>query len=272
MIAPSPLPDESLVTPGTSLGHGVHACCTTRHGGVSRGGFAELNLGGRVDDDPAAVAENRRRLLHTLNATSAGPLQEPAWLHQVHRTRVLEAGDARHQAQIHDRLPQADGAWTQTPGQPCVVLTADCLPIALARQDGTAVAALHAGWRSLADGIIEAGVEALRASGRNTPLAAWLGPCIGPDAFEVGDEVRTAFLEKDPGASAAFQPAGRPDHWLADLRALATRRLHALGIEAVEASSACTYRDEIDFYSHRRATHRGEAAGRMATLVWIDPT
>ncbi|WP_297528071.1 peptidoglycan editing factor PgeF [Thiohalobacter sp.] len=228
---------------------GVRALSTLRSGGVSRGPFAEFNLADHVDDDPAAVAANRALLRR-----AAGLPAEPCWLLQVHGRGVIPAGEG-------PAAGPADGSWTDRPGRVCVVLTADCLPVLLARRDGSAVAALHAGWRGLAAGVLEAGVAAL---GGGAGLVAWLGPAIGPDHFEVGPEVRDAFLAADAGAAAAFRPAARPGHLLADLYLLARQRLARAGVGSVHGGGECTFADAKRFYSYRR----DGVTGRMATLVW----
>lgn len=257
-----------VILPPRPLAPGVRALSTTRRGGVSAGSYASLNLGTRTGDDPGCVEENRRRLRACARRLADAPLEALPWIRQVHGTRVVRAeeGDGA----------EADGAWTQGTGIACAVLTADCLPVILARADGGAVAALHAGWRGLAAGVLEAGVAELRAAnpasrGTLDPgLTAWLGPCIGPEAFEVGPEVRTAFLEADPGAEACFREAPRteaPDRLLADLQGLAQRRLEAVGVTPIERTAACTHDDPGRFYSHRR----DGTTGRMATVVWRTP-
>lgn len=228
---------------------GVRALVTTRHGGVSAGPYASLNLGRHVGDDPAAVAENRRRLGTLLPA-------EPVWLQQVHGTGVADAGSCAG-------MPEADAAFARRAGVVCAILTADCLPVLLCDGEGTVVAAAHAGWRGLAAGVLEATVAAMAVEpGR---LLAWLGPAIGPAAFEVGEDVRTAFVAGDDGAAAAFTP-GRPGKWFADLYALARRRLERAGVARVWGGGACTYAEPGRFYSFRRERD----TGRMASLVWIE--
>jgi polyphenol oxidase len=229
----------------------VRALVTTREGGVSRDAYASLNLGAHVGDDPAAVAENRRRLVE-----AAALPAEPIWLSQVHGLGVAKlAADSKPGI-------EADAAMTDSPGVVCAVLTADCLPVLFCDRLGTRVATAHAGWRGLAGGILEASVEAM-----DTPpedLHAWLGPAIGPAAFEVGDEVREAFVARHPAANTAFipSPAGR---WLADLYTLARLRLAACGVRSVHGGGECTFTDAQRFYSYRRD---GDT-GRMASLVWI---
>ncbi len=228
----------------------VHAAMTTRMGGTSVGPFAGFNLATHVGDDPAAVAANRRRLREAL----ALP-REPAWLEQVHGTRV---------AVLPGPAPgPADAAVAFAPDTVCAVLVADCLPVFFASRDGDRVGIAHAGWRGLAAGVVEATVAALDCDpGR---LVAWLGPAIGPRAFEVGPEVREALLARDGGAAGAFE-AARVGYWLADLPALARRRLAAAGVGAVAGGDTCTHADPARFYSYRR----DGATGRMAALAWLE--
>lgn len=233
----------------------VRAVATTRLGGVSTGIYAGLNLGDHVGDDPARVAENRRRLRTALDLPT-----EPAWLRQVHGCGVALAPGTP------GGTCEADAAVAFGPGQVCAVLSADCLPLLLTDRAGTRVAAIHAGWRGLAAGVIEAALDRL-----DTPpgdLLVWLGPAIGPGAFEVGGEVRACFLAgaltgRD-GVAAAFKPLGK-DKWLADLYALARHRLTALGVTGIWGGNLCTYQDPARFYSHRR----DGVTGRMATLIWL---
>jgi YfiH family protein len=239
-----------LIRPDWPAPTRVQAVSTTRIGGVSRGPYASLNLGARGGDDPARVAANRARL-----AAAAG-CPPPAWLDQVHGTAVARPTPAAAAE------PRADAATADRPGLSCVVLTADCLPVLLCDRGGRRVAAAHAGWRGLAAGVIERTVAAL--GGNPDEVLAWLGPCIGADAFEVGPEVRAAFVDGDPGASDCFTP-GDGDRSFADLRGLARRRLRAAGVAAVTASTACTYGEPDRFFSHRR----DGPCGRMATLVWL---
>lgn len=230
----------------------VRACTTTRSGGMSDYPFDSLNLADHVGDDPIRVAANRRRLEELLGLPAP-----PAWLQQVHGVEVAHLTTSRL-----DSPPRADAAITRERGVACAVLTADCLPVLLCDQQGTQVAAVHAGWRGLAEGVLEATVQAMAVSGDR--LLAWLGPAIGAHAFEVGEEVRAAFYSRDPWCGDAFRPA-RDGHWGADLYALARRRLHTLGITAVYGGGWCTYSDARRFYSYRRD---GET-GRMASLIWL---
>jgi hypothetical protein len=229
----------------------VRAVSTNRHGGVSPPPYASLNLADHVGDDPAHIVENRRRL-----AVMAGLPAEPAWLEQVHGTTVVAAETVLTPV-------TADAAFTRAPGRPCVVMTADCLPVLLCDRAGTVVAAAHAGWRGLAGGVIAATVA--RMGVRPAELLAWLGPAIGPDVFEVGEEVRAAFLALDGGNAGCFQssPARR---WLADLYELARRQLRRLGVSAIYGGEFCTFSEPERFFSYRRENR----TGRMATLIWLE--
>ncbi|HJW25859.1 MAG TPA: peptidoglycan editing factor PgeF [Rhodocyclaceae bacterium] len=240
------LPD--LIVPDWPAPPGVKALQTTRGGGVSAAPYASLNLGDHVGDEPAAVAANRRRLADCLPA-------EPLWLTQVHGVTVADAGSARPGT-------EADGVVARQAGRVCAVMTADCLPLLLCDRAGTTVAAVHAGWRGLAAGVIEATVAAMGCSSEN--LLAWLGPAIGPGAFEVGDEVRAAFTVSDPRAADAFAP-GAPGKWLADIWLLARQRLAALGVDAVWGGGECTVADGERFFSYRR----DGVTGRMGTFIWL---
>jgi len=229
---------------------GVYAGTTTRIGGVSVGPCAGLNLGERSGDDPVAVRENRRRLRDALSLPD-----EPLWLTQVHGTEVyVDAG-------LGKPLASADAAVTTHPGRVLAVLTADCLPVVFASLDGRRIGVAHAGWRGLAAGVLEATVAHMDVPGQE--LVAAFGPCIGPAAFEVGDEVREAFVAEDPDAAAAFAPNAR-GRWQADLAMLARRRLTRLGVRSVPGEPPCTHSDEAAFYSYRREPR----TGRLATLVW----
>jgi YfiH family protein len=240
-------PHPDWIVPDWPAPRNVRALVTTRAGGGSRGAYASLNLGTRVGDDPAAVERNRARLRASLPA-------EPVWLEQVHGTAVVDAASA-------PALARADAAVARTRHVVCAVLTADCVPVLLA--GGEAVAIAHAGWRGLAAGVIEATVARMGvpASG----IVAWLGPAIGPRAYEVGPEVRAAFIRHDAAAAAAFAPH-RGDRFLADLAALARQRLAAAGVAVVRGGGYCTYTEAERFFSYRREP----ATGRFASLVWLD--
>lgn len=226
----------------------VRAWQTTRPGGLSQGAYAALNLGDHVGDDPVLVAGNRALLAAQLP-------QAPCWLQQVHGTQVATIdGD--------DYLREADAAVAHRPGRVCAIMTADCLPVLLCDRHGTVVGAAHAGWRGLAAGVLEQTVATMgKAPG---DLMAWLGPAIGPAAFEVGPEVRETFVAEDAGAAAAFVP-GAPGKYLADIYLLARRRLQALGITDIHGGGECTVRDEARYFSYRR----DRVCGRMATLIWL---
>ncbi|HEY4974510.1 MAG TPA: peptidoglycan editing factor PgeF, partial [Steroidobacteraceae bacterium] len=212
-----------------------------------------LNLGAHVGDEPAAVSENRRRLRAGLRLPA-----EPLWLSQVHSTVVVAA----EQLSANELAPQGDAALTRQPGHVLAVLVADCLPVLLARRDGTAVAVAHAGWRGLAAGVIEATIAALGCAGHE--LVAWLGPAIGPAHFEVGDEVRAAFCHHHAEAEQAFLANDR-GRWQCDLHLLARQRLGALGVHSIHAEARCTYAQSDAFYSYRREG----TTGRMAALIWL---
>lgn len=235
----------------------VGAFVTTRHGGVSTGPCATMNLARHGEDDPAAVAENRRRLDLFLPAT-------PVWLDQVHGTTVVTLDRA---PSPDAPLPVADAAVTRERGIVCAVRTADCLPVLFAARAGGAIGIAHAGWRGLAAGVLEATVAAMAALGAPPgDLVAWLGPGIGPDAFEVGSEVRAAFCDADPGTAPCFAPHG-VGKWRADLYALARRRLTEAGVSNVCGGGYCTFNDAARFFSYRR----DRTPGRMAALIWRVP-
>ncbi|WP_131110593.1 peptidoglycan editing factor PgeF [Sulfuricystis thermophila] len=236
-----------LIIPDWPAPTNVHALVTTRAGGVSKPPYASFNLADHVGDDPAAVAANRRLLRTLLPA-------EPVWLKQVHGTRCVDAASIAKGC-------EADAAFTRQPGVVFAVLTADCLPVLLCDEAGTVVAAAHAGWRGLAGGVIESTVAAMQLPGKQ--LIAWLGPAIGPQSFEVGGEVRDAFLAHDPAAASAFR-AQANGKWLCDIYRLATLRLEALGVCLITSADFDTVRDTERFYSYRR----DGITGRMASLIW----
>ncbi len=225
----------------------VRGLMTTRTGGVSAAPWASFNLGDHVNDDPPHVAANRALLRAQVPA-------EPAWLRQVHSARVVEAGGG---------AVEADACFSRTPGQVCAVLTADCLPVLFCDRAGSVVAAAHAGWRGLAGGVLEATVAAMAVPPGG--ILAWMGAAIGPAAFEVGDDVRDAFLAQHPETAAAFVPQGAPDKWLADIYALARIRLARAGVTAVSGGGRCTHAEADTFFSYRR----DGVTGRMAALVWL---
>lgn len=245
------LSSPSWFVPDWPVPEGVRSLITTRHGGVSQGVYSSLNLGNHLGDDPCAVAANRALLKSVLE-------RDPVWLEQIHGTRVVDA------ARFHsgDQPPQADAAFSRKTGVLCVVMTADCLPVLFCDDSGSVVAAAHAGWRGLLAGVLEETVAAMGVPGKH--LMAYLGPAIGPRAFEVGDEVRSAFVSVDEGAAAAFRPspAGK---WLADIYLLARQRLAGQGIERIFGGSFCTVSEADRFFSYRR---NGQT-GRMASMVWL---
>lgn len=238
--------------PGVSL-RGVGAISTTRRGGVSQAPFDTLNLGLHVGDDDKAVAENRRLL-----ADEAGGGLRFAWLEQVHETRVVDAAGVQEPV-------EADASFCRVPGLACVVMTADCLPVLLAHRQGQVVAAAHAGWRGLAAGVLEATVTAMCED--PAELVAWLGPAIGSDVFEVGGEVRRAFVDELAEAECCFRPSPEnpEDRWVADLYGLARLRLQRAGVVSVSGGGFCTYSDEERFFSYRR----DGKTGRMASAIWL---
>jgi YfiH family protein len=227
---------------------GVKSLQTTRRGGVSLPPWESFNLGGHVGDDPVAVAENRARLAAFLPAP-------PCWLEQVHGVRVMNLDHG------HDGQP-ADASVSRVPGHVCVVMTADCLPVLFCDRDASVVAAAHAGWRGLLAGVLENTLAAMRVAPAR--VLAWLGPAIGFDAFEVGEEVKVAFLAQDSGAASCFRNVA-PGKYHADLYALARRRLLARGVTAVFGGDFCVHTDKARFFSYRREGR----TGRMASLIWI---
>ncbi|MDP9082163.1 MAG: peptidoglycan editing factor PgeF [Pseudomonadota bacterium] len=234
---------------------------TFRAGGGSSAPYESLNLAGHVGDLPARVTENRRRLL-----IAAGVPSAPAWLAQVHGTHVadLDVADRTVLEPGTSVAPApADASVTGRRGCVCAILTADCLPMVLTADSGDRVAAAHVGWRGLAGGVIEATVRALRLSPAG--LLAWLGPAIGPRHFEIGSEVRDSLLAGDRGAAAAFVPNAR-GRFMADLYALARRRLEAAGVSRIYGGGECTYADRERYFSHRR----DGLTGRQATLIWME--
>ena len=227
----------------------VKALQTTRLGGVSSAPYDSFNLGDHVGDVSLAVARNRM-LLNTLLPS------EPVWLEQAHGTLVANADNA-------GCLPQADACIARHRAAVCVVMTADCLPVLLCDKQGSAVGAAHAGWKGLAAGVVEATVQAMNAAPQN--LMTWLGPAISQNAFEVGEEVRAAFVAAHPQAASAFA-VGQSGKWLADIYALARIRLNALGITQIYGGNYCTYREREKFFSYRR----DGITGRMGTFIWLE--
>ena len=230
---------------------GVNSLMTSRRGGVSAAPWASFNLGDHVGDDSGHVAANRARLREHLPA-------EPGWLKQVHSARVVELG--------RDSGREADAAFTRQAGQVCAVLTADCLPLLFCDRGGSVVAAAHAGWRGLEGGVLEATVAAMQVPPGE--ILAWMGAAIGPQAFEVGDEVRQAFVARHPATAMAFVPhpaSGKSPKWLADIYQLARIRLNHAGVQAIYGGGRCTFSEAESFYSYRR----DGVTGRMAALIWL---
>lgn len=231
----------------------IHALTTTRQGGHSAAPYAGLNLGDHVEDLPEAVTANRQLLIQATGLHIA-----PQWLQQVHGTEVVEA-------QPDGQVRTADACFTAQPGQGCIVMTADCLPVLFTNTQGTKVAAAHAGWRGLAAGVLE---QTLKVFAPHEQVLAWLGPAIGPLAFEVGAEVKQAFVAQHAKAEDAFRtsPTNPQDRYLADIYQLARIRLEAAGVAAVTGGEHCTFSDADNFFSYRR----DGVTGRMASLIWIE--
>lgn len=240
----------NLIKPDWQLPEGLHAAVTLRSGGVSQGLYASLNPASHVNDAADAVLTNRAMIKQMLALPA-----EPVWLQQVHGVDVVKAD------QVTD-LPEADASFTDQSGVVCAVLTADCLPVLFCGDQGAVIGAAHAGWRGLQVGVIEQTIAAMNCR----DLQVWLGPAIGPAHFEVGDEVREAFVSQNPDASVAFS-ATQAGKWLADIYQLARIRLANLGVEQVYGGGLCTVSDAQRFYSYRRD---GAATGRMASLIWRD--
>ena len=239
----------NLLVPAWPAPTNVRALQTLRTGGCSPAPWNSFNLGNHVGDSPALVAANRTMLRERLPA-------EPFWLQQVH-------GIAAVNADFEANLLEADAAIGRLPGSVCAVMTADCLPVLLCDRAGTVVAAAHAGWRGLAAGVLEATIKKMDVPASD--LLAWLGPAIGPKCFEVGDEVRATFVDKDPSATLAFdaKPSGK---WLADIYTLARQRLQAAGVNSISGGDFCTFTEAERFFSYRR----DGVTGRMASLIWLD--
>jgi hypothetical protein len=249
-------PDPRWIVPDWPANRRVRAFVTTRHGGVSEGEYGTMNLGMSSGDDPAKVTRNREIVAAALPS-------KPRYMKQVHGTKVLElngSSDLRPPTSDpggHDAFVALDA------GTVASVLTADCMPLFLA--SSTRVAAVHAGWRGMAAGVIENAVAALGADARD--VHAWMGPTIGPESFEVGEDVLQAFSAVDPKAREAFEPRSTPGKYLADLYRLARMRLARAGVSSVHGGGLCTYRDPERFFSYRRV----KESGRMGAFIWIEP-
>jgi polyphenol oxidase len=252
-----------MFTHAWPIPNNVSIAMTSRHGGVSQSPFDSLNLGTHVGDVLADVLTNRQKLQASLNLST--PI---TWLEQVHGTRVLDLAELSTPMRSKDRVNisaasdlRFDAVYTNLPKQVCAIMTADCLPILLCDTAGTEVAAIHAGWRGLCNGVIEAAVAKFQTPSVN--LIAYLGPAIGPQAFEVGPEVREAFCAKDKKAAKYFRP--KAEKYLANLEGVAQLRLQALGINNIHSASVCTFTDE-NYFSYRRS----HPTGRMASLIWLN--
>lgn len=229
----------------------VRSISTTRHEGASVGPYASFNLGDHVGDDPFAVAQNRQHLMERFHLPAP-----PIWLNQVHGIEVVDAAVAKPGC-------EADASHTDRAGIVCAIMTADCLPVLLCDRDHPRIAVAHAGWRGLANGVLAATVSAMQSSPDR--LLAWLGPAIGPAAFEVGDDVYHAFVDQHTSWREAFHPSPK-GRWLADLYQLARWQLQKLGVNATYGGHWCTYNDPQRFYSYRR----DGVTGRMASIIWME--
>lgn len=248
------------ITPDWPVPTTIHAATTLRHGGASQDKYASLNLGDHVGDDATAVAMNRQYLQQALALPSP-----PLWLKQVHGVDCVDAAESVTGC-------EADASFTTQAEVVCAVLTADCLPLLLCDKNGTAVAAVHAGWRGLAAGVVESAIAAMRGGvGGGGQLLAWLGPAIGAQRFAVGAEVRASFVARDNGAAAAFvaveRDANGEERWLANLCLLATLILKRAGVDEIYGGQWCSVSEHEAFYSYRR----DGVTGRMATLIWMSP-
>lgn len=238
-----------FIFPDWPVPENIKATVTTRTGGYSQSPFNGFNLATHVEDEHDAVIKNRKMLTEALQLPS-----EPVWLEQVHSAVAIEASNKNR---------KADASYTNQINTVCAVMTADCLPVLFCNKHGTQVAAAHAGWRGLADGILEATIDAMNE--KTNELMVWMGPAIGPDVFEVGDEVRDAFIQVLPQAEQAFTQKN-PGCWLADMYLLARQRLEQKGITDIYGGGYCTYTEKERFYSYRR----DGKTGRMASLIWIE--
>lgn len=230
----------------------IHCFTTLRHGGVSRGAFYSFNLGAHVNDDENDVKTNRTLLVNRFHLP-----QFPLFLTQTHSTNVLELP-------YHGKQPVADAVYTRRPNQVCLIMTADCLPVLFTNKEGSEVAAVHAGWRGLCDGILEETVRRFQCAPEE--IIAWLGPAIGPNAFQVGKEVVEQFVAADCQAESAFRPDPKQvDKYLGNLYQLAAQRLNHLGVVEIFGGKHCTFSESDKFFSYRR----DGVTGRMATLIWF---
>ena len=245
----------SMIIPNWNAPSNVKAFASTRVGGFSADAYQGLNLGMHVGDDASLVERNRIWLKQYANMPAA-----PVWLDQTHSTDVVTVLEPT------TNVLDADGAFTTASGVVCSAMTADCLPVILTDTKGTQVAAVHAGWRGLAGGILENAVAKFSNLSSDNQIIAWLGPAIGKQAFEVGDDVLEAFISFDPQAKLAFKAKTEPGKWLANMSQLATQRLAKVGVSQVTDSTLCTFADSDAFYSYRR----DGVTGRQATFIWLE--
>ena len=229
----------------------IKAGTTLRQGGVSKGDYASFNLATHVGDELAAVEENRAILTRNLNIPDA-----PQWLEQIHSTKAVLLPNG-------ETIPKADASYTSKENVVCAVMTADCLPLLVTNKQGSCVASIHAGWRGLCDGIIETTIKKLPVDPES--LLVWLGPAIGADVYEVGEEVYDAFIKTEVEAKQAFISVSE-GHWLFDIYQLARLRLNKTGVKQIYGGDRCTLSEEQQFYSYRR----DDVTGRMASMIWID--
>lgn len=244
---------STFIIPDWPAPANVHAIQTTRIGGISQVPYNSLNLGAHVNDDPLAVAHNRQLLSPYLPS-------EPVWIDQVHGIKAIDAATA-------SCVVEADAAYASKANTVCVTMTADCLPVLLCDETGSVVAAVHAGWKGLLDGVIESTIKSMQLAMPHLAtqsLMAWLGPAIGPQAFEVGTEVREAFIAADSNAALAFESIGN-DKWLGNIYQLARQRLNTIGVSKIYGGDLCTYTDSTRFFSYRR----DNVTGRMASIIWL---
>lgn len=252
---------SDFIVPNWPAPANVHALQTKRNGGYSLASFTSLNFGSHVKDNAMHVAQNRQLLSQFLPS-------EPVWLNQTHSINVINA--AHTNIKQANCVPDADASYSTKKNVVCVVMTADCLPVLLCDKAGSVVVAVHAGWRGLCDGALEVSIDKACMAAQIMPadLMAWFGPAIGPNAFEVGAEVRAQFIEKDKNAASAFKAQG--DKFLTNIYQLATQRLNNVGVTDIYGGGHnedfCTFSDEERFFSYRRD---GDT-GRMATLIWLD--
>lgn len=240
-----------LITPDWPAPANIKAFATTRDGGVSQGKYSSLNLGDHVADDPSNVNQNCELLTAKLQLPSA-----PLWLQQQHTNIVVDANEV-------SATTIADASYANASNKVCIIMTADCLPVLICNQQGTEVAAIHAGWRSLAANIIQKTIAKFKTP--NKQLIAWLGPAISQNNYEVGPEVQQAFTSHHPEDTKAFIPSKKPNHYLACLNSLARNHLNLLNLSNIHGGTHCTYSDATKFFSYRRDNQ----TGRQASLIWI---